>query len=164
MAFIWTQMNIWMTKWTLFDQGREGSNNWSLSQKKMENQIKSRFLVQRAVKYYYRRSRLLQIWHKGAIQQCGTSLGRGYRRTGLRGAPGNSDCHRASSRNLNISTDEVFTISSCNLFQYGTTGTLNACWRRLVLYHRWGILKVWPRSPSCRMESREGHAWSCTYR
>ncbi len=54
---------------------------------------------------------------------------------------------RASSRNLNVSTDEAFIISSGNLFQYGTTPTLNACWRRRVLHRCWWISKVWPPSP-----------------
>ncbi len=43
--------------------------------------------------------------------------------------------------------DEVFTISSGSLFQYGTTRTLNVCWRRRVIHRCWWILKVWPRSP-----------------
>ncbi len=31
------------------------------------------------------------------------------------------DCHRAANHALNISTDETFTISTSNLYQYGTT-------------------------------------------
>ncbi len=41
--------------------------------------------------------------------------------------------HRA----FNVSTDEVFTIVSSNLIQYGTTRTLKACWQRWVLHRRW---------------------------
>ncbi len=37
---------------------------------------------------------------------------------GLEGTSGKRDSHRASSRNLNVSTDEAVTISSCSLFQY----------------------------------------------
>ncbi len=63
------------------------------------------------------------------------------------GTSGKMGCHRASSRNLNASTDVTVTISSGSLLQCGTTRTLNARWRRRVLRRcRW-ILKVWPRSP-----------------
>ncbi len=36
------------------------------------------------------------------------------------------ECHRASSRELNISTDEAFIISSGNMFQYTKTEGLLA--------------------------------------
>ncbi len=40
------------------------------------------------------------------------------------GTSGKRDCHRATNCVLLISTDEAFTISSGNLFQYRTTRTL----------------------------------------
>ncbi len=38
-------------------------------------------------------------------------FGREYRGTGKRGTSRKRDCHRASSRNLNVSTEQAFTIS-----------------------------------------------------
>ncbi len=56
---------------------------------------------------------------------------------GSRVTSGKGDCHRAASRNLNVSMDEVLTITSGNLFQYVTTRTQNACRRRRVLPRCW---------------------------
>ncbi len=76
------------------------------------------------------------------MRQGGTNSG-----GSIGGTSGKRDCHCASSRNFNASTDVAVTISSGSLFQYGTTRTLNACWRRRVLHRSWWIFKVWPRSP-----------------
>ncbi len=73
--------------------------------------------------------------------------GREYWGTGKRGTSEKRDCHCASSRNLNDSTDVAVTMSSGSLIQYGTTRTMNACWRLRVLHRCWWIFKVWPRSP-----------------
>ncbi len=60
-------------------------------------------------------------------------FGREHGETGKRGTSGKRDSHRASSRNLNVSTDGAFKISSGSLFQYGTTRTLNACFTPLLV-------------------------------
>ncbi len=62
------------------------------------------------------------------VRQCMACdvLGR-IRREGLAGTSGNRGYHHVPSRALNISIYEEVTISSGNLFQYGTTRTLKAC-------------------------------------
>ncbi len=42
------------------------------------------------------------------------------------GTSGKRNCHRASSRNLNVSTDEAFTFFSGSWCQYKTNRPLNA--------------------------------------
>ncbi len=53
---------------------------------------------------------------------------REYRGTSYRVTSCNMDCHRASTRVLNISCGKVF--------RYGTIRTLNACWWRRVSHHK----------------------------
>ncbi len=87
-------------------------------------------------KHYYRQPRIITVITKGWDTTGWNKFGREYW-----GTYGRKDCHRASIRILNVSTDEAFTITSGSLFQYGTnTQTLNACWWRRVLHRCWWIL------------------------
>ncbi len=79
------------------------------------------------------------VWY-GRVEQ----VREGISRDGLEGNFMEQGLNRASRRDLNISTDEAFKISSGNLFQYGTTQPLNAWWRWRVLHHCWWTLEVWP--------------------
>ncbi len=51
-----------------------------------------------------------------------------------RGISAKRDCNHASSRSLNIQSDEMLTISSINLLQYVTAQTPKACRQRRELH------------------------------
>ncbi len=77
-----------------------------------------------------------------------------------RGTSGKRDCHRASSRNLNVSTDEGFTTSTGNLFQYGATQTLNGCLRRRVFTLLLANLKSITSKPNTGVGSKNSVSWN----
>ncbi len=82
--------------------------------------------------------------------------GREYWGTGKRGTSGKRDCHCASSRNLNVSTDVAVTISSGSFFRYGTTRRMgedawiaySRCGRINALYNGRKILGVRAKIPN----------------
>ncbi len=80
----------------------------------------------------------------------------------LRGISQNRDFDRTNICGLKISADEAFTISSGNLFQYGTTRKLKICWQRWVLHRCWCITKArWGQQGLRPMVSHEGSVLFC---